>query len=91
MTLDVPKDTDRTGGIKGFGFKVVLWNCSCHDFEGVAQALVQAIRCSLEKGHTLAQSVHNNGKAIVFSGHKERCELVAEILKDHGLRTTLEE
>lgn len=91
VVVDVPKDTDRTGGRNTFGWKVILFNCNCHSFEDVILALVTVIHCSQKKGFDIAMSVHNNGKAVVFEGHKEQCELKAETLKDAGLRVNMEQ
>lgn len=96
MAVETPvkptkKPTDGTGRGTGYGFKVVLWNCNCHTFDDVAMALMLAIRCSMEKGYTLAQNVHSNGKTIVYEGHRERCEAVAEVLQGARLRVTLEQ
>lgn len=93
MAVEAPikKPTDGTGTYRGFGCKVVLWNCNCHTFEDVAMALMVAIRCSLERGHTLAQNVHSNGKTIVYEGHRERCEAVAEVLQGARLRVTIDQ
>ena len=90
-TSVIDRPTDRTGGRNIFGWKVVLFNCNCHTFEAVIAALQASIRCSPEKGYNIAMSIHNNGKAIVYSGVKERCEAVTEILKDAGLRVNMEQ
>jgi ATP-dependent Clp protease adapter protein ClpS len=81
---------DTSGGDIGFGWKVVLWNCSCHSFDQVETLLVKAIRCGLGKARQIAMTIHTKGKDVVFTGHKERCELVASILQDGGLKVTLE-
>jgi ATP-dependent Clp protease adapter protein ClpS len=89
--IEIPKITDRTGGRTGYGWKVVLWNCNCHSFDDVIRALMVAIRCSPQRGFEFAYSIHNSGKAIVYEGHKERCEAVSEILTSKGLRVTMEQ
>src|ERR1044071_474157 len=81
---EVEKPVDRTGG--GPGWKTVLFNCNCHTFQDVAVQLMKAIRCTYEKGLQLANVVHYTGSAIVYSGPRERCEAVAEVLEDIGLR-----
>lgn len=87
----VKKPTDGTGRGTGYGWRVILWNCNCHSFEDVAKALMQAIRCSPERGITMAGNVHSAGKAVVYEGHLERCEAVAEVLGGHNLRVTLDQ
>jgi ATP-dependent Clp protease adaptor protein ClpS len=34
---------------------------------------------------SLANTIHNNGQALVWSGHREQAELYWEQLKGHGL------
>jgi ATP-dependent Clp protease adapter protein ClpS len=63
-----------------------LFNCSCHTFQEVAVQLMKAIRCDYQRGLALANVVHHTGSAIVFKGSRERCEAVAAVLKDIGLR-----
>src|SRR5262245_61325775 len=81
---EIEKPTDHTD--RGLGWKTILFNCNCHTFQDVAVQLMKAIRCTYEKGLQLANVVHYTGSAIVYSGPKERCEAVAEVLEDIGLR-----
>ena len=74
---------------KAMGWKVLLWNCSCHSFVDVHYALQKATRCSIEKAQEYAQQIHETGQAVVYSGHKERCEAVAWCLTEAELRATL--
>lgn len=74
---------------KAMGWKVLLWNCNCHTFADVYYALQRAVRCSLDKAKEHAQTIHEEGHDVVYSGHKERCEAVAWVLGEIGLRVTL--
>lgn len=76
---------------RGLGWKTVLFNCSCHTFQQVALQLMKAIRCSYDGGMRLANVVHHTGSAIVYSGPRERCEAVAAVLEDIGLRAKVEQ
>jgi ATP-dependent Clp protease adaptor protein ClpS len=40
---------------------------------------------SLDKGYAIADTIHNTGRAIVWSGLKEPAELYWELLRDAGL------
>ena len=42
------------------------------------------------KAHDLMLQVHHNGKAIVWSGHKEKAEFYVQQLHSHQLNATLE-
>lgn len=85
----VESPVDRSG--RGLGWKTVLFNCHCHTFQEVALQLMKAVRCSYERGMQLANVVHHTGSAIVYSGPRERCEAVAAVLEDIGLRTKVEQ
>ena len=70
------------GTTKGAPWMTILFNCNCHTFDDVARQLTKAIRVSYEKGLQIAEVVHTSGKAVVFTGHRERCEAVAMVLEE---------
>ena len=86
----VRKVRATTGGGTGYEARTILFNDDHHTFEEVARQLMKAIRCSYEKGMGLANLVHNLGSTVVYSGHTERCEAVASVLEEIGLRTNVE-
>jgi len=82
------KKKDTTDGTtRGMPWNTILLNCNCHSFEEVARQLMKAIRVSYERGLAIADVVHTSGKAVVYTGHRERCEAVAMVLEDIGLVT----
>lgn len=81
ITQKGPTDTSR----KGFPWHAVLFNCQCHTFDDVARQLMKAIHCSYARGMDLAEVVDRSGKAVVYTGPRERCEAVAAVLGDIGL------
>ena len=68
-------------------WSTLLLNCDCHSFDQVARQLTKAIRVSYERGMEIANVVHRSGKAVVYTGHRERCEAVAMVLETIGLLT----
>ena len=40
---------------------------------------------SVDKGYAIADLIHNQGQAMVWSGQKEPAELYWELLNDSGL------
>ena len=82
-----PTDSTR----KGFSSKTILFNCDCHSFDEVETQLMKAIRCSHVQARDIAVKVHKTGSAVVYTGHKERCEAVAMVLEDIGLITKVSE
>lgn len=87
-----PASEEKTtaGTRAGHGARVVLFNDDVHTFEEVAAQLVKATRCTFAKGMGLANVVHTVGSAIVYEGHFERCEAVASVLAEIGLKTAIE-
>ncbi len=79
------KTTDGT--TRGTPWNTILFNCNCHSFEDVARQLMKAIRVSYDGGMRIAEVVHTSGKAVVYTGHRERCEAVAMVLEYIGLLT----
>ncbi len=70
--------------------KVILFNDEIHTFDEVITQLIKAIKCSHAKAEALAWEVHNNGRAVVFSGEMPRCVEVSGILEEIQLMTQIE-
>jgi len=65
---------------------VIVLNDDHNTFEGVAFALSSVLPAtSYERGLSLANRIHNTGKAIVWSGHREQAELYHDELRGFGL------
>jgi ATP-dependent Clp protease adapter protein ClpS len=72
-------------------WRTILFNCNCHSFAEVIDVLQRATGCSPERAEGLAWIVHRTGSAEVYSGDKESCEAVAEILEAIGLKVSVEQ
>ena len=80
-----PVDADVDGEL-GRPWNVIVLNDNHNTFEGVAFALASTIPgVDFERGMTLANRIHNSGRAVVWSGHKEPAESYWERLRDSGL------
>jgi ATP-dependent Clp protease adaptor protein ClpS len=82
------KERQDTGTGTGLGapWNVIVLNDDHNTFEGVAFALASTLPgTSYEKGLRIADTIHNSGRAVVWSGHKERAEMYWEQLRGHGL------
>ena len=65
---------------------MIVLNDDHNTFEGVAFALAATIPgVSYDHGMRLANRIHNSGRAVVWSGHREAAELYWERLRGHGL------
>jgi ATP-dependent Clp protease adaptor protein ClpS len=88
-TLTPPKERLDRGDRTGLGdpWRVIVLNDNHNTFEGVAFALAQTIPgVDYDRGMALANRIHNEGQAIVWSGAKEQAELYWEQLQGHGLK-----
>jgi ATP-dependent Clp protease adaptor protein ClpS len=88
-TLTPPRERERTrgpGSGTGDASRVIVLNDDHNTFDGVAFALAAVLPgVDFERGMSLANKIHNNGQALVWSGHREQAELYWEELKGHGL------
>jgi ATP-dependent Clp protease adaptor protein ClpS len=78
--------TGEPGSGLGGAWRVIVLNDDHNTFDGVASALARIIPgVSLDQGYAIADTIHNTGQAIVWSGQKEPAEFYWEQLKDAGL------
>lgn len=79
----------RTGGPgSGLGgeWRVIVRNDNHNTFDHVAETLSRVLPgVSLDQGHRFADSIHNNGQAIVWSGPQEPAEHYWAQLESAGL------
>ena len=87
-TVTPPKERARksTGSRTGDAWRVIVLNDNHNTFEGVAFALAQTVPgVDYDKGMRLANTIHNAGQAVVWSGHRELAELYHAQLEGYGL------
>jgi ATP-dependent Clp protease adaptor protein ClpS len=86
VTQTVERISRGSGSSLGEPWKVIVLNDSHNTFEGVAAALSRILPgVSYDQGLRIADQIHNSGRAIVWSGHKELAELYWAGLRDSGL------
>ena len=88
QTLARPRERvrRRTGSGLGEAWRVIVLNDDHNTFEGVAFALSHVLPAvSYDDGLRLADRIHDQGQAIVWSGHREQAELYWEELAGYGL------
>jgi len=86
VTQTVERISRGSGSSLGDAWKVIVLNDNHNTFEGVAAALSRVLPgVSYDQGLRLADTIHGTGRAIVWSGHRERAELYWAGLKDSGL------
>ena len=65
---------------------MIVLNDNHNTFQGVAFALAAEVPgVSYEQGLEIADRIHNTGRAVVWSGHRERAEHVWTRLEARGL------
>ena len=78
--------TEGPGSGLGGNWRVIVRNDSHNTFDHVARTLARFIPgVTVDKGYAIADTIHNRGQAIVWSGPKEVAELYWEQLKGAGL------
>ncbi|GEM_PF-491620 len=70
--------------------KVILYNDDVHAFDEVITQIIKAIKCTSQHAESLAWDVHNNGKAVVYTGELVKCMEVSSVLEEIKLMTEIE-
>lgn len=87
--IDVPEtdevvDLDRP-------WIVLVWNDPINLMSYVTYVLQKLFGYSREKAERLMLQIHNEGKAVVSSGPREKAELDVFRLHEHGLWATMQQ
>jgi ATP-dependent Clp protease adaptor protein ClpS len=83
-TIERPRTSDP--GTGGGGWRVIVRNDDHNTFEHVAATLARVIPgLSYDNGMAFANTIHNTGQAIVWSGMREPAEHYWEQLAGAGL------
>jgi ATP-dependent Clp protease adaptor protein ClpS len=84
-TIERPKSGGPDSGLGG-DWRVIVRNDNHNTFEHVAATLARVLPgTSLEQGHRIAELIHGNGQAIVWSGPQETAEHYWQQLDGAGL------
>jgi ATP-dependent Clp protease adaptor protein ClpS len=70
---------------------VIVWNDPINLMSYVTLVFQKLFGYSLEKATRLMLQVHNDGKAVVSSGEREKAELDVSRLHAHGLWATMQQ
>jgi len=82
-------DVDTTIHL-GKPHKVILFNDKDHSMDEVTSQIIKATGCTAQAASDYMLEAHNTGRAAVFGGGLERCELVAQILEEIRLGVKIE-
>jgi ATP-dependent Clp protease adaptor protein ClpS len=85
QTVELPRTGPPGSGLGG-SWKVIVRNDDHNTFDHVARTLARFIPgVTLPRGYEIANTIHNAGKAIVYSGQQEPAEHYWEQLRGAGL------
>jgi ATP-dependent Clp protease adaptor protein ClpS len=83
--VEVPKVREPGSGLDD-NWRVIVLNDDHNTFDHVAHTLARTIPgVTVAGGYAIADTIHNTGRAIVWSGVKETAELYWEQLDEAGL------
>jgi ATP-dependent Clp protease adaptor protein ClpS len=85
QTVELPRAGEPGSGL-GALWRVIVLNDDFNTFDHVAETLASVIPgVTLADGYRLADTIHNAGQAIVWSGAREEAEQYWERLDAAGL------
>ena len=96
-TIDLPKiDLDFEQQLKDWAkelrsWNVILYNDDYHRKVDVVLWLQKATGCSLQAADQITETAHRTGRAIAFSGDKDKCAQVAAYLRGKGLQVEVDQ
>ena len=83
--VEVPRVGEPGSGLDD-NWRVIVLNDDHNTFDHVAHTLARTIPgVSVAGGYAIADTIHNTGRAIVWSGARELAEHYHEQLAGHGL------
>jgi ATP-dependent Clp protease adaptor protein ClpS len=84
-TVERPRSAGPGEGVGG-NWLVIVLNDDHNTFDHVAGTLARVIPgVSLDGGYRIADTIHNSGRAVVWTGPREPAELYWEQLEAAGL------
>ena len=91
MTTTMPGVITGTTINLGKVHKVILFNDEAHSMDEVVTQICKAINCDSNQATMIMFEAHKTGRAVVYTGHLERCEHVESVLAEIKLGTKIEE
>lgn len=94
-TIDLPKiDFDFEQKLKDWtqelrGWRVVLYNDHFNKKMDVVLWLQKATGCALETAEHVTDTAHTMGRAVCYTGGKEKCQQVASFLRGKTLQVEI--
>ncbi len=70
--------------------QLILWNDDVNTFEHVIYCMMKYLDYSESQAEKIAWEVHNKGKCAVLEGSFNEMEIYRKILKQEGLKVTVD-
>ena len=83
-TATLPRAETRTGTRQMPPYHVIILNDEEHSFEYVIELLTKLFAHSLATAESLTWRIHNSGRAVVYTTHKEKAELKRDQVLSFG-------
>jgi ATP-dependent Clp protease adapter protein ClpS len=91
QTIEVTDVGTGTDNILGKPYNLIMFNDESHSFGQVINQVRKATGYDEARATDITMEAHTNGRAIVYTGHLERCELIESILAEIQIGTKIEE
>ena len=91
-TIVAPTREDRTEEVpvEDRPWVIIVWNDPINLMSYVTYVFQKLFGYPKEKAHKLMMQVHVEGKSLVWSGPRERCEAYVSALHEYGLWATMQ-
>lgn len=95
-TIDLPKlDFDFEKQVQQWAkelgsWKVILYNDHFNTKDNVILWLQKATGCALQVAENVCMTAHTTGRAIAFTGGKDKCQEVCVYLRGKGLQVEVD-
>ena len=92
MSKEKVLDETETTNCLGTPHNVILFNDEVHSMDEVMIQVIVSLNCTEKRAYELVMMAHSKGRAIVFTGGLEVCELKEGMLKSPPahLKTAIE-
>lgn len=87
---DVPAGRSAPSLGSGDAYRVILYNDDVHAFDDVVRQVQKATGVSTEEAFAITLQAHETGRAVCYVGSEDRCEKVADILREIALHVEID-
>ena len=82
--LTIPRTDEPDTG--GGACRVILYNDDWHPIDQVLEQVMKACECGKIRAFKITLEAHQKGRATCYKGNREKCQKVAQILREIRLQ-----